>query len=653
MKMSFRLGKKIGASYAAMIGLSIVVGGIATLTITRETRSAHDFQTKQIPAVVIANDIERATLDMMYNLRGWSLTGNNEWHTIGKKRLKELIEKIIPEAEQLATEHQLPVLENKVKEAKKSIHEYKDLIEKSENLMKEIATAITNRADSAQSFTQESMALQVDQIAKFRIEIAKGDLPSELLLQRARKVELTTEIVEMSDIIRISAWKAQANRDWASIDSIYPKFDSILIKITDIRKLLTDQANIDEATSVQHSLEAYRNAMKAWQRAEGDLQQVTLLRQAAADALKTSAEQAADFNLNKVSETASATTVSMSNATSLIITGIAASILAGLILGVLMTRSLTTPIHAVSSTLARLAAGDIRPGPASTRMDEIGDMARSLDHTMDSLRGSMSNILSNSRNVTSQSQAIHEASIQVAHAAEETTSQVNLVAASAEQISANMQSVSAGTEEMSSSIQEIARHAIAVVDISNDASKRAVIAVTEMQALKVASSEISEAVQIIGSLAAQTNLLALNASIEAASAGEAGRGFAVVANEVKDLARQSSAASTRITNMVSQIQKRAGTSNEAIESIAQVIKKISELQQSVASAAEEQAATTQEISKNVGEAALGARQVTENISGVAKAASISSEAACAVQNIVAELTSVSIQLKSVVDRFKI
>ena len=75
------------------------------------------------------------------------------------------------------------------------------------------------------------------------------------------------------------------------------------------------------------------------------------------------------------------------------------------------------------------------------------------------------------------------------------------------------------------------------------------------------SQEIGEIVDLISDITEQTNVLALNAAIQAASAGEAGRGFSVVAEEVQRLAERSAEATKQIGALVKTIQ---GDTHDAV-----------------------------------------------------------------------------------------
>jgi methyl-accepting chemotaxis protein len=163
--------------------------------------------------------------------------------------------------------------------------------------------------------------------------------------------------------------------------------------------------------------------------------------------------------------------------------------------------------------------------------------------------------------------------------------------------------------------------------------------------------KIGEVTDLINNIASQTNLLALNATIEAARAGEAGRGFAVVASEVKSLATQTAKATEDISAQISAIQTSTRNAVAAIEEIGTVIREISEIASSIAASVEEQGAATNEIARNIQQAAMGTRQVSENIGGVTATVGRSSTVAAQVKGAAEEVSKQSDGLRNEVGAF--
>ena len=125
-------------------------------------------------------------------------------------------------------------------------------------------------------------------------------------------------------------------------------------------------------------------------------------------------------------------------------------------------------------------------------------------------------------------------------------------------------------------------------------------------ALAEGADKIGDVVGLITNIAGQTNLLALNATIEAARAGDAGKGFAVVASEVKNLASQTGRGHRGDRHPdhadPGRDQGRGGRDPRHRHARSS---EVSAIATAIAAAVEQQGAATAEIARNVQQTAAG------------------------------------------------
>ena len=362
------------------------------------------------------------------------------------------------------------------------------------------------------------------------------------------------------------------------------------------------------------------------------------------------------------------------------------SVFAVLLLCVVIERSvhvITKPVKKLTDNIVSMGNGDFTIAIEAESNDEIGEMSRSLQDFVVSMKKMLGDIHMISDHVANQSETTNEVSDTMYQVAEvqaksmknlnDTVEQLSVAINEVAESSTQLALVVSDTKNTSGQVQEFMEK---TVDVSQKGKKdmgQISLAMTDIhdsienlnQAIEkvgVASNEITEIVSVIGNIAEETNLLALNASIEAASAGEAGKGFSVVASEIGKLAQTSTSSVENIVALVNQITQlvnetvtRANQSMEHIQNssiliqtalntfdsifdnihstsgmITQMMNKIEEVDEvatNVAAISEEQAASTEMIQITSDEMALQAQNIADSSKDVLTGAKELSEEA--------------------------
>ncbi|WP_246625502.1 methyl-accepting chemotaxis protein [Modestobacter italicus] len=337
----------------------------------------------------------------------------------------------------------------------------------------------------------------------------------------------------------------------------------------------------------------------------------------------------------------------------LTVAGVAIGLAVSVALAVLMARSVTRPVQRIRETLEQVAGGDLRVRAGRTGGAELGQVAESLDETLDALGGVLTLVNDSAGRLAAASTQLSAGAQSMADNARTAAGQADVVVASAGEVASSVDTVSTGSQQMEAAIREISQNASEASRVAGQAVSVAENTTRTVGKLGDSSQEIGNVIKVITGIAEQTNLLALNATIEAARAGELGKGFAVVATEVKELAQETARATEDISKRVEAIQGDTAGAVAAIEEISSVIGQINDYQATIAAAVEEQTATTNEMNRNVGEAAGSSRSIATAITGLAAGTAETNQRVAEAQQSAAELSRMSGELQQAVSRFTV
>lgn len=350
-------------------------------------------------------------------------------------------------------------------------------------------------------------------------------------------------------------------------------------------------------------------------------------------------------------------------------TVLAVGLLIAFVVAMWFSGQLTQPLAVLARHFSELSKGeaDLTVRVPPSKVPEITEISDNFNTFVIQLQDIISVIKSAVDSIASSGAELSSGALQnervIQQQNQETVDVKNAVQAFSESIStvsSQTQTAYNATQSAQDSVKENAGIAQLAVQDIRSLVEQVNHSVATIEQLHLSVKDIGEVLTVINTIADQTNLLALNAAIEAARAGEHGRGFAVVADEVRSLAAKTQDSTVTIQQQITTLTNSAGqavTSMEAASGSAQgvielvetvqqtligltvVVDQIAQMNQSISDNSQSQTDTISAIDNNVNNLELRSQELHQSAGSVATVAW--------------ELSHLSEEVKSNIDRFKV
>jgi methyl-accepting chemotaxis protein len=384
--MKKTLGVKIGGGFAGLLLITLILGLMAIWIMWNVRTIAHQLDTEKMPETEVANNVERASLETMYAMRGYTLTYDRQYLEEGQKNL-DAVNKYLDEAFKLAGDNDnLASLKEAATRAKAGVDQYAALAKESAATISNMESGLKMLEEDKNVFVQSCTDFVVSQQDQMKKEIS-SNAGSAKLQDRLGKINRVTEIRNLGEQIVIATWEAQQKRDPGVIAAVQPNFGLIENSLNELKAITRQEFNLKQIEAIRIAANDYQRSMSVFVADWTKLQDLGVKRNEAAALVLAEAKNTTLKGISDSREGASAANSQLSSASVIMIVGLLIALVLGFMVATYITRMITKPIAQVTESAKAIALGDLNQRCTICQNDEVGQLAEAFKTMIAALKG--------------------------------------------------------------------------------------------------------------------------------------------------------------------------------------------------------------------------------------------------------------------------
>ena len=247
-------GKKIAVGFSALILITVVLGGLGAWWMKSAQKDSEMLAMEYVPEMAIGAEIRGAANRLMYQMRGYGFTEDEQYYKNAEKELTALTAGINKGTDLQKKAIHLEALGGQLKIIDEAQKQYKQAMEETLSTSGQLAVQRTKLDENAAKYMQNSNDFLAGQNAAFKKDLA----------ERQKKVEVVTAIVGLGTKVRVTNFKAQATDDMALMQQAVDLLAGVKKHTEELRPVTRADVNIKQMDSIDAATEKYAKNMAAY-----------------------------------------------------------------------------------------------------------------------------------------------------------------------------------------------------------------------------------------------------------------------------------------------------------------------------------------------------------------------------------------------------
>ena len=245
------LGKKMALGFGILIVIACILGGIGVWNMRSVQVQSTMLAKEYVPEVDVAFELRGAANRVMYEMRGYGFTENEQFYTNALEEIKAA-EKALDAARELESRSpHLVQLKDQIQVAASAVDKYESLMKQTDEITDALAGFRNTLDESAQKYMKNCEDFLQGQNETFKVNLA----------ERQKKIELVTSLVEIGSDARVLNFKAQAADDPALMEKAMQTLGKLTEPIAELRKITREKEDIERIDATESAGKAYGAAI--------------------------------------------------------------------------------------------------------------------------------------------------------------------------------------------------------------------------------------------------------------------------------------------------------------------------------------------------------------------------------------------------------